>query len=143
MTPASWEALKAQLERDEDRRSRPYHDTAGKLTIGIGHNLTDLGIPDPVIDALSEYDISRTIRDLDRHLPWWRDRSEIRQQVLANMAFNMGIGTLLGFHRTLALMQQDDPAAGDEMLRSQWAWEVGDRATRLAQMWRTNAPVET
>ena len=33
-----------QLIRDEGLRLFPYTDTVGKLTIGVGRNLTDAGI---------------------------------------------------------------------------------------------------
>ncbi len=62
----------------------------------------------------------------------------IRQDVLANMCFNMGIGTLMTFHNTLAAMHDqrwEDAAEG--MLASKWASQVGARADRLAEQMRT------
>lgn len=37
-------ALKEELIRDEGLRLKPYRDTVGKLTIGVGRNLDDVGI---------------------------------------------------------------------------------------------------
>lgn len=36
--------LERELTRDEGLRLKPYHDSVGKLTIGIGRNLGDNGI---------------------------------------------------------------------------------------------------
>ena len=39
-------ALKAELMRDEGRKYRIYTDTVGKVSGGIGRNLTDKGVLD-------------------------------------------------------------------------------------------------
>ncbi|MEX3556626.1 MAG: glycoside hydrolase family protein [Burkholderia gladioli] len=129
-------ALKAELSRDEGRRLKPYVDTVGKTTIGVGRNLTDVGITDTECDVLLSDDIDRTVAWLDRNLSWWRSLDPVRQRVVINMAFNMG-GGLLTFTNTLAAMQRGDyAAAADGMLASKWAVQVGDRAKRLAAMMR-------
>ncbi|HUO11336.1 MAG TPA: glycoside hydrolase family protein, partial [Caulobacteraceae bacterium] len=57
-----------------------------------------------------------------------------RQDVLANMAFNLGVGGLLRFPKTLALVRAERwDAAADAMLASAWARQVGARARRLAE----------
>ena len=63
--------------------------------------------------------------------------SEPRRAVLIDMAFNLGIGGLLAFTRTLAAMQAGAwVRAADEMLASRWAAQVGPRAHFLATMMR-------
>jgi len=133
------EALAKQLVIDEGLRLKPYHCTAGKLTIGVGRNLDDVGITKAEAMMLLASDIERVETELDRVLPWWRGMSDKRQQVLANMCFNMGIGNstcgLLSFRNTLAAMQRGDyKAAARGMLDSAWARQVGDRSERLAKM---------
>ncbi|MGX5880069.1 glycoside hydrolase family protein [Burkholderia gladioli] len=126
-----------ELSRDEGRRLKPYVDTVGKTTIGVGRNLTDVGISDDECDAMLANDLARTISWLDRNLPWWSQLDPVRQRVVANMAFNMG-GGLLTFVNTLGAMQRGAyDAAADGMLDSKWARQVGARAQRLAQMMRT------
>lgn len=125
--------LAEQLEIDEGVRQFPYKDTVGKITIGIGRNLDDVGLSNHEIALLLDNDILRVERDLDRALPWWRNMSETRQQVIANMCFNLGIGRLLGFKNTLKAMkegQYEDAAEG--MMASKWAKQVGVRAVRLS-----------
>lgn len=126
------DALKTDLIRDEGQRLLPYTDTAGKLTIGIGHNLTDRGISQAVCDAIFSEDIAAVIADIDRELPWWQRLDEPRQRVLANMCFNLGIEKLLMFKHTLDAMARGDyAAAADGMAASLWASQVGPRAQRL------------
>jgi lysozyme len=131
--------LLSELNRDEGRRLKPYLDTVGKTTIGVGRNLTDVGISDVECNLLLENDVMRSIMWLDRHLPWWRSLDAVRQRVIINMAFNMG-RKLLTFANTLAAMQRGDyEAAANGMLASKWATQVGARAYRLATMMRTGA----
>lgn len=129
--------LVAELKRDEGVRLRPYFDTVGKTTIGVGRNLADGGISQSECELLLQNDIARTIRWLDRNLPWWRALNAVRQRVLIHMAFNLG-GNLLTFINTLAAIQHSDyEAAANEMLASKWATQVGQRALRLANAMRT------
>ncbi|MCG1042495.1 glycoside hydrolase family protein [Mycetohabitans sp. B8] len=131
--------LLSELSRDEGRRLKPYLDTVGKTTIGVGRNLTDVGIADSECDLLLENDVLRSVTWLDRHLPWWRSLDAVRQRVIINMAFNLG-DKLLTFANTLAAMQRGDyAAAADGMLASKWATQVGTRAHRLASLMRTGA----
>ncbi|MCA8480508.1 glycoside hydrolase family protein [Burkholderia multivorans] len=131
--------LKAELTLDEGRRSRIYVDTVGKVSGGIGRNLTDKGFRDSEIDLMYQNDVAETEAWLDRNLPWWRSLDPVRQRVLMNMAFNMQ-GRLLTFVNTLAAMKRGDyAAAADGMLASKWATQVGARATRLANMMRSGA----
>lgn len=127
--------LKAQLVRHEGMRTKPYRDTVGKLTIGIGRNLDDVGISEDEALVLLDNDLIGVFNDLDRECLWWRDMSETRQLVLADMCFNLGIVRLKGFQNALQAMQEgrwDD--ASREMLDSRWAKQVGPRALRLAEM---------
>lgn len=130
--------LMAQLNVDEGRRPRIYVDTVGKVTAGVGRNLTDRAFSEDEIDLMLTNDVAGVERDLDRALPWWRQMTEVRQNVLANMCFNLGLDRLLGFKNTLAFMQAGryDAAAGG-MLDSVWARQVGARADRLAASMRS------
>lgn len=129
------ELLRTELMRDEGVKLKPYRDTVGKLTIGVGRNLDDVGISTTEAEFMLSQDIERTLKALDAALPWWHGLDATRQRVLTNMAFNMGVAGLLGFKNTLAAVKAgryDDAAAG--MLASKWAGQVGDRAKRLAYL---------
>lgn len=133
----NFDKLKAQLVIDEGRRSRIYTDTVGKITGGVGRNLTDRPFSYDEIELMLENDITMAAKELDRVAPWWKTLNDARQNVLANMCFNLGAARLLGFKNFLAYAQAGryDAAAG-EMLNSTWAKQVGDRAQRLAKVMR-------
>lgn len=131
--------LKPLLGKHEGRRQFPYTDTVGKLTIGIGRNLTDRGLSDDEIDYLFENDLKIAERDARRVVGTdiFDKLNTVRQAVLVDMAFNLGYLRLKGFHNTLLAVQQgryNDAAA--EMLTSKWATQVGQRAKTLAAMMR-------
>lgn len=130
--------IREQLSRDEGVRSFPYVDTVGKTTIGVGRNLTDVGISSDEIDLLLNNDIARAEAALTSSLPWTASLDDARRGALINMTFNMGIGGVLQFTNMLAAFQSANwEAAATAMLDSRWAGQVGDRATRLAQQVRS------
>jgi lysozyme len=76
--------------------------------------------------------------DLDRAAKWWAGLDEVRQRVLANMCFNMGIDRLLKFRNMLGAIQLGlGSGPADEMKSSIWYAQVGPRAERLEQAMRT------
>ncbi len=134
-----------QLMRDEGFRADVYVDTIGKRTCGYGHNLdenplSDLTFPITEVQAVQILgaDVERISRFLVQSLPWVTTLDDARYGVLQNMAFNMGVNGLLGFHRTLADVQAGAYAtAAADMKDSAWYNEVGDRAVRLVQQMGT------
>jgi lysozyme len=89
------------------------------------------------VNKLLDADLQNVYHDLDRDLPWWTDLNDVRQRVLCNMCFNLGMSKLSGFKNTLAAMRQGRyDAAADGMLNSAWASQVKGRAIRLADMMR-------
>jgi lysozyme len=132
------EALKVDLLRDEGCKLKPYVDTVGKVTVGIGRNLTDNGITLEEARHLLENDITAVIVELDRVLPWWRAMPEPKGRALANMAFNLGLPRLLKFSKMLTALECGEwDMAADEALDSNWAKQVGERAERIAIAFRS------
>lgn len=128
----------AQLRLHEGERLKPYRCTAGKLTIGVGRNLDDRGITSDESAYLLNNDIDSHWIELLEHLPWVETLDEVRQRVMLDMAFNLGISGLLTFRRTLGHIKAGDYAlASSAMLASKWATQVGQRARRLASMMKT------
>jgi len=130
--------LVTDLLRDEDMKLKPYLCPAGKLTVGVGRNLEDVGITEAEATLLLANDIKRTRAELDRALPWWRDLPYPWQRGLTNMAFNLGLTRLLDFKLMLAALKTGDgETAAREALDSTWAREqVGIRAKRIAALYR-------
>lgn len=132
------ETLEEMLIRHESLRLRPYRDSVGKLTLGVGRNLDDVGITTDEALLLLSNDILKVYRGLKATLPFWEKIDATRQRVLANMAFNMGVSGLLGFKKMLAAIEMGHyHEAADEMLSSKWAAQVGKRATELAELMKS------
>lgn len=130
-------ALKTDLVRDEGMRLHPYRDTAGKLTVGVGRNLDDVGISETEALAMLDTDIDGAAADLDRNLPWLAGKPEPVRRALVNMCFNMGWPRLATFRRMLTALEMNEfDVAAIEALDSRWANQVGDRARRIAALIR-------
>jgi lysozyme len=128
MTP-----LQLQLIQDEELRLKPYTDTVGKLTIGIGRNLTDVGISNAEAMQMLNNDIQSVQFQLSQKLFFWSKLNQARQDALTNMAFNMGVPKFMEFHATILLLAKGDyKSASTECLNSHWAVQVGERAKRIA-----------
>ena len=128
-----------QLVRDEGLRFHPYTDSVGKVTIGIGRNLTDVGISLAEAKLMLANDIANSQRQLNMAFPWTAALSPARYGVLLNMVFNMGIHSLGEFRNFLGAAEQGLYAdAAREMLESEWAKQVGPRAQRLALQMETD-----
>ena len=126
------------LLRDESLRLKPYRDSVGKLTIGVGRNLDDVGISEAEARVLLANDLEKVRSQIAFMLPWAAKLSAQRMSVLENMAFNMGMARLLGFKIALQFIEVADyDNAAKEMLSSTWATQVGARAQRLAEQMKT------
>lgn len=135
-------ALRQMLIRHECRNGtpelKPYVDTAGKLTIGIGRNLTDDGISREEAIAMCDADITDVWQELTAQVQCFSSLDNTRQHVLADMCFNMGWTKLRLFTKMLAAIEaRDFDKAADEMKASLWAREVGYRAEELEAMMRS------
>lgn len=132
--------LERQLIIDEGVRQYAYQDSLGYWTIGVGRCIdrrSGAGLSEQEIMLLLDNDISRVCETLDKICPWWGQMSDARQNVLANMCFNLGPDHLLGFHNFLAALQRGQwEQAAKEMEDSKWAQQIGARASRLAAAMR-------
>ena len=143
-----------KLITHEGLRLQVYQDTLGIDTIGIGRNLEDRGITKeeldwmdiPNMDAVYEYgiteadamhlaknDVQIVEEELVRAHPCVDKLDAVRQLVLVDMAFNMGVPRLRKFKNMWAAIHNEDfTTAAKEMLDSRWANQVKSRSTKLA-----------
>lgn len=129
--------LSKQLEIDEGRKRRLYKDTVGKWSAGVGRNLDDRGLRDDEIDLMLSNDIDEAIGIARAVIPIYDKLDDVRQEVVTNMAFNLGATRLAGFKQFIAaLMRFDFQRATAEMMDSKWYEQVGDRGKRLAYAMR-------
>jgi len=126
-----------QLPIDEGIRNKPYRDTVGKYTIGIGRNLDDIGVSEDEIALMLKNDIDRADKAVRGICLSFDHLSDARKAVLLNMCFNMGPTRLSGFVNMLGAIHEGNfDEAANQMLASRWAQQVGARAVRLAKAMR-------
>lgn len=144
------ETLEQALIRHEGERLLPYLDCCskpwraclctekGKLTIGVGRNIEDVGITQAESRMLLAQDIARVKSELDQALPWWREHSQVVQDVLVNLGFNLGVLTppgkakLLTFTGTLGFIRSRRYAdAAMNLEKTLWHKQVKGRAIEI------------
>jgi len=137
------ELLMQDLINNEGFVSHAYQDTKGYWTAGIGRLLDrrkggGLSMEEAVY--LAKNDVRRSIVLLNKHLPWWKNLSPVRQRVMIELVFNMGIGDssngLLSFRNTLPAIKHGDYETATTGLRnSKWAKDVGPiRSSKMIKM---------
>lgn len=130
--------LAEQIKKHEGLRLKPYTDTVGKLTLGVGRNLEDKGITEQEALFMLNNDVDYFYKKLADSLPWIKNLDDARQNVLVNMAFNLGVAGLMSFKNMLGHCKDGHyDYAAVEMLNSKWADQVGYRSSDLAWQMRT------
>lgn len=133
--------LHEQLRREEGVVPHAYQDHLGFWTIGVGRLIDKRkggGLSDDEIDYLLRNDVEKFARQVKAALPWVDKLDPAREAVIIGMAFQMGTAGLLGFRRTLALIESGDyKGAAETMLQSRWAQQTPARAMRMARQMET------
>lgn len=128
------DSLEDQLIDHEGLELKPYHCTADKLTIGVGRNIQDRGITEDEARYLLKNDIKIVEDELLTRQPVVAGLDSVRQRVLVDMGFNLGLPILMKFQNMWAAIEDEDyHEAARQMMDSRWASQVGQRAERLAQ----------
>jgi lysozyme len=131
-------SLEDQLIDHEGLELSLYKCTGDKWTIGVGRNLDDRGITEDEARYLLKNDIAIVEEELLRNKPSVADLDGVRQRILVDMGFNLGIPTLLKFQNMWTAIEDEDwIEASEQMLDSRWAKQVGRRAIRLADAMKT------
>jgi len=131
--------LFAQLRLHEGVEHKPYKCTAGYLTIGVGRNIEERGLSDDEIDYLLTNDVNIVTDELVKSFDWYADLSPVRQRVVVDMVFNLGMPRFKQFKNMIAAIEAGDwMEASNQMMDSRWAKQVGFRASRLAEMMETD-----
>lgn len=134
----TFDKLQQQLLIQEGFRNKPYQDTKGYWTVGIGWNLESTPITKEQALYINADHIQYFDDQLHNKLPFYDELDEVRKAVLINMAFNLGLFGLMAFKKFLNLLSTKQFAqASIEMLDSAWAKQVKNRALVLSQMIKT------
>ena len=129
------DALIEELKADEGYRRFPYKCSSGKLTIGYGRNIDDVGISDKEAEVMLMNDVQFCTAWLDKKYPWFKNLTDARQRALVNMCFNLGVTKFTGFKKMLrAFSIGHYDRAALEASDSRWYYQVGDRARRIVKM---------
>lgn len=143
-------ALRPRVAAHESAVLRVYDDATGQRivpgsvvkghpTIGIGRALDTKGISMAQAQAWLDEDLEETYAALLKRLPpWFATLDPVRQGVLVEAAFQMGVDGLLAFKNTLAAIGRGDyDTAARGMLDSRWAKQTPRRVKTLAEIMRT------
>lgn len=126
--------LRNRLRADEGIIPHAYQDSEGYWTIGVGRLIDKRlngGLSADEIDYLLDNDIRRIVAEANT-FHWFSELDDVRQEVIVNMLFNLGLERFSGFHRMIAaIIRGDYLDAAREGLDSKWARQVGTRAIRL------------
>lgn len=113
--------IRARLRSKEGYKLKAYRDSLGFWTICIGHLLGSLPIPGEATPAKCDCWLEEDIDSAEAqviHLPFYTDLDSPRQNVVVELAFNLG-RKLLQFKKFLAYMASKDYIrAGGELKAS-------------------------
>lgn len=129
--------LMDRIREQEGFRAELYPDSGG-WAIGYGRNLTFRPLTKDEAEYLLLSDLRSITVELQQKIDCWFDLNSVRQEVLAEMAYNLGTGGLLQFKRMLSAMRREQwNEAENELLDSKAARQLPRRYGQLAQMMRT------
>jgi lysozyme len=130
-----YKTIKNQLVEHEGLRLKPYKCTAGKLPIGVGRNIEDVGISKSEAMQMLDNDITMCVHDLESVFVNFYSLPENIQHVLINMRFQLGPKRFRGFRMMISAVKDED---WQEMVRqmkdSAWYGQTTNRANDLIRM---------
>lgn len=128
--------IKELLISHEEKRSKPYDDKTGKtlktgdiiqgkITIGVGRNIQDLGLSEDEIDYLLTNDINRVIKRLTKLFPQFDTFPKEVKLVLIDMMFNLGATRFRQFKNMIkAVKNKDWTKMRYEIENSRWCRQL-------------------
>jgi lysozyme len=126
MTP---DKIKTMLVRHEGLVCHLYQCKADKTSIGVGRNLSDVGITEDEAMYLLNNDIKRTTDDLDKNYGAWITFPAEARMVCIDLVFNLGITGFMKFKKTRQLMELGMwLEASEELLDSRYATQLPNRS---------------
>ena len=125
-----------QIKEHEGLRLKPYKCSAGKLTIGYGHNLEDNGLSQSVCEYILIEDIEEAKKNLYAVFTkdFFDDLNDKQKIALIDMMFNLGLSRFLTFKKfILAVKQQNSERASVEIIHSKAYTQAKRRYQLLAE----------
>lgn len=119
------------IKEEEGFREKPYLDTLGVPTFGIGFTY----ITEEEADWILNKRLSEIETELRVKYRWYDNLNATRQDVMISMVYQLGFGGIAKFKKFIAAMERKDyDTAAVEMLDSLWARQTPNRAKRQADM---------
>jgi len=120
------------LKRHEGFKQFPYLCTAGKLTVGYGRNLDDVGLSEYEAEFLLLQDIKHATKRLTTIFPNFYDFTVNRQAALIDLMVNIGSRKFLLFRKMIIAIKRNDwEDAANEAKDSKWFVQVPNRAKEI------------
>ena len=133
------------IVQHEGFKTKPYKDSLGLWTIGVGHLIGDGKTLHPEWDReLTKEEVGALFaKDYEHHrrqaekLPGWSLANEKGQAALIDLTFNMGPGWAGKFKKGVqALLKGDFKTAADEFVDSNWFKQVKGRGVTVTNLLR-------
>ena len=123
------------VKLSEGFRDRVYKDTLGIDTIGYGFTIKDLVLDEDISEMILKRKLEALIERVNKRFIFLKDLPEEAQDVVYEMAYQMGLSGVSKFKRFLqALEEKDYGWASIEMLDSRWSKQTPQRAQRLSNI---------
>ena len=143
VTPISGMAdVKAMVKRHEGSRNKPYKDSLGLWTVGVGHLIGDgrtlppemnRTFSDKEVDDLFEEDFAKHVKIAEK-TPGYDLANPTGKAAMIDLAFNMGQWWTKWKNTAAALKSGDFTAASQGLQDSAWYKQVGKRAQEIVSM---------
>ena len=124
-------SLLENIKAHEGFRDHIYKDSLGKATIGYGFLVSTLspdelalnnGKTEPMSKEVAEKILNLKVAKLQKRvfqcLPWLQNKPQGVQDTLIEMAYQLGLAGLMGFHHTLSCIEAGDYAQAAKNLRA-------------------------
>jgi lysozyme len=126
---------KPRIKKEEKLVKHLYKDSRGNTTGGYGHNFDAKGVSETIADFMLEEDLTDALNNCVSHISFWDEIDAVRQSVLLDMCFNLGIGGLMSFENMLeSLKRKDYKSASEHMVKSLAYVQAPGRYHTLSQI---------
>lgn len=120
-----------RIKIHEDWRAKPYLDQLGIPTIGYGFTYITLDEGDLILRNR----VQMIYALLRNKISFFSELNHYVQEVLVEMAYQLGVPGLLKFKKTLKYLSAgENKKASAEMLDSKWAKQTPARAKELSNI---------
>lgn len=120
--------MKDYITAHEGLKLKPYTDTVGKTTIGVGRNLDDNGISKDEAMYMLTNDITRCKNELREIFPSFDMFDEDKKTALIDIIFQLGKPRFLGFKKMIQAIKDNNwQKASQELMDSKLCRQVKSR----------------